>query len=220
MAKLAVAAPAAATAPVAKIVVVDRATLDGRADEGRCYIEGGVAVPPETARRLACDAVVFAVTEAADGRPLDVGRSSRTPPTRLRRALHRRDRGCRFPGCGARRFLHAHHIVHRTEGGETKLSNLILLCGRHHRLLHEGGYRIERPGDHRFVFLDKAGRVVPESPPMTPVGGPSLKAQNEAAGLALTPEHCRSLGEGEPYDLGIVIDVLVARAQQASPAAA
>ncbi|MCA1842934.1 MAG: HNH endonuclease, partial [Actinobacteria bacterium] len=168
MAKLAVAAPADATPPVAEIVIVDRATLRGDRDEGLCHIDGGVALPPETARRLACDAIVVAMVEAADGTPLDVGRKRRTPPAALRRALRRRDRCCRFPGCGSRRFLHAHHIVHWINGGKTMLVNLILLCSRHHRLIHEGGYRIETPGDHVFTFLDPVGRQVPESPPLTP----------------------------------------------------
>jgi hypothetical protein len=183
--------------------------LGGERDEGRCHLDGQVALPPETARRLACDATVVALVEAADGTPLDVGRRRRTTPAALRRALRRRDRGCRFPGCGRRRFLHAHHIVHWINGGETKLANEILLCSRHHRLVHEGGFRIETPADHVFVFFDPAGRVVPEVPAVEAVAGPALAERNEAAGLSITPATCRSLGEGEPYDLGLTIDALV-----------
>jgi uncharacterized protein DUF222/HNH endonuclease len=208
MATLALAAPSDAAPPVPEVIVVDRATLSGASDEGRCHIDGGVALPPETARRLACDATVVAMIEAADGTPLDVGRKRRTPPARLRRALRRRDRGCRFPGCGRRRFLHAHHIVHWINGGETKLINLILLCSYHHRLVHEGGYRIESPG-HVFVFFDRAGRELPESPPPIPAAGASLLERNADAGVSITPDSCRSLGGGEPYDLGFTIDALV-----------
>jgi hypothetical protein len=210
MAQLALAAPQDATPPVPEVIIVDRATLSGASDEGRCHIDGGVALPPETCRRLACDATVVAMIEAANGTPLDVGRKRRTPPPRLRRALRRRDRGCRFPGCGRRRFLHAHHIVHWINGGETKLVNLILLCSHHHRLVHEGGYRIESLGDHVFVFFDRAGREVPESPPPMPAAGPSLLNRNDTAGLSITADTCRSLGGGESYDLGLTIDVLVA----------
>ena len=96
MAKLALPAPADASPPPPEVVIVDRATLAGDRDDGRCHLDGGVAIPPETARRLACDATVVALIEAADGTPLDVGRKRRTPPTPLRRALRRRDRGCRF----------------------------------------------------------------------------------------------------------------------------
>ena len=209
MAKLALAAPTDATPPVPEVVIVDRATLSGASEEGRCHLDGGAALPPDTARRLACDATIVAMIEAADGTPLDVGRKRRTPPARLRRALQRRDGCCRFPGCGRRRFLHAHHIVHWIKGGETKLVNLILLCSFHHRLVHEGGHRIENLGNHVFVFFDSAGREVPESPPPVPAVGPNLMERNDAAGLVITPENCRSLGGGEPYDLGLTIDALV-----------
>src|SRR5207253_3680330 len=124
MAKLAVSAPAGSAPAPPEIVIVDRATLAGETDSGRCHLDGGPAIPPETARRLACDATVVALVEAADGTPLDVGRKRRTPPAPMRRALRRRDGSCRFPGCGHRRFLHAHHIRHWANGGETKLTNL------------------------------------------------------------------------------------------------
>jgi hypothetical protein len=212
MAHLALAAPADAAPAPAQIVIVDRAVLTGASDEGRCHLDGGAAIPPETARRLACDASVVALLEAADGTPLDVGRKSRTPPAALRRALRRRDGGCRFPGCGRRRFLHAHHIVHWGLGGHTSFVNMILLCSRHHRLVHEGGYRVETPSDHVFAFFDPAGRPIPEVPAAAPAAGPDLVGRNDAAGLTVTSESCRSLGGGEPYDLGLTIDVLVAAA--------
>ncbi|HET9769720.1 MAG TPA: DUF222 domain-containing protein [Acidimicrobiia bacterium] len=211
MAHLALAAPADAGPAPAEIVVVDREVLTGASDEGRCHLDGAVAIPPETARRLACDASVLTLVESAGGTPLDVGRKQRTPPAALRRALRRRDGGCRFPGCGRRRFVHAHHIVHWAAGGPTSLTNLILLCSRHHRLVHEGGYRIETPAPHHFVFLNPAGHPIPEVPAPTGAAGPDLACRNGAAGLSVTAESCRSLGEGEPYDLGMTIDVLVAR---------
>lgn len=208
-AKLALVARGDAEPPPPAVLIVDRATLEGADEGGRSYLEGVGAIPPECARRLACDAKVTALLEGADGSPLDLGRSQRTPSIRLRRALRRRDGGCRFPGCGQRRFLHAHHIVHWSHGGETKLWNLILLCGRHHRLLHEGGFRIESRAGGEFAFFDRNGQRVPEVPPAVPVGGPPLAVQNELAGLAIDPETCRSLGNGGAYDLGMTIDALV-----------
>ncbi|MBT8396631.1 MAG: HNH endonuclease, partial [Gemmatimonadetes bacterium] len=68
------------------------------------------------------------------------GRRTRTVSPSLRRALEARDRGCRFPGCGLR-FAEAHHDKHWADGGETRLRNLVLLCRRHHRAVHEGGVR-------------------------------------------------------------------------------
>ena len=83
---------------------------------------------PETARRLACDASIVRLIER-DGRPLSVGRKTRSIPPALQRALHARDGGCRFPGCGSRRFVDAHHIAHWAHGGATELANLVQLCG-------------------------------------------------------------------------------------------
>ena len=92
------------------------------------------AICAESARRLACDASL-----------VSVGRKSRVVPAAMRRALDARDEGrCRFPGCENRRWVDAHHIVHWARGGETKLDNLVLLCSRHHRLVHEGGFGLAR----------------------------------------------------------------------------
>jgi hypothetical protein len=80
----------------------------------------GSHVSAETSRRLACDAAVVHWNENADGDPLSVGRRTRTIPPAIRRALKRRDGGCRFPGCSATRFVDAHHVHHWTDGGETR----------------------------------------------------------------------------------------------------
>ncbi len=82
-----------------------------------------------------------------NGRLTEIGARTRTIPPALRRALEHRDRGCRFPGCGLP-FGQGHHIRHWAHGGPTTLSNLVVLCRRHHRSVHEEGYRIEtlRPG--------------------------------------------------------------------------
>jgi 5-methylcytosine-specific restriction endonuclease McrA len=80
------------------------------------------------------------------GRVLEVGARTRTIPPALRRALHHRDRGCRFPGCGVP-FGQGHHIRHWAQGGPTTLSNLALLCRRHHRAVHEEGYQVDRQAD-------------------------------------------------------------------------
>ena len=97
----------------------------------------------ETSRRMACDASVVHWHETQDGEPLSVGRKTRSIPLAIRRALQRRDGGCRFPGCTCSRFVDAHHITHWADGGETGMDNLVLLCRRHHRMVHEGG-----SGDH------------------------------------------------------------------------
>jgi len=68
-------------------------------------------------RRIACDGDLVVVVEDREGKPLSVGRKTRTVPAAMHRALWVRDRGCRFPGCGRTRFVEAHHVVHWASGG-------------------------------------------------------------------------------------------------------
>ncbi len=90
------------------------------------------------ARYLACDASVSRVVLGPRSEPLDVGRRTPVVPTAMRRAVVVRDRRCRFPGCDRpHTWCDAHHIVHWARGGPTSLQNLVLLCRRHHRLVHE-----------------------------------------------------------------------------------
>src|SRR6056297_3406682 len=78
-------------------------------------------VSAETSRRLACDCGVVHWHEDEAGSALNVGRKTRSIPPAIRRALQRRDQGCRFPGCSAHKYVDAHHIEHWTDGGETKM---------------------------------------------------------------------------------------------------
>ena len=133
-------------------------------EPGRSELEDGTRVSAETSRRLSCDASVVRVTYDRDGSVLDVGRRTRTIPPALRRALDVRDRGCRFPGCGVR-FTDGHHVIHWADGGPTSLSNTVLLCEFHHRLLHEGGYRVEMAAGRLPNFYDPRGIPVPDQPP-------------------------------------------------------
>jgi hypothetical protein len=85
--------------------------------------------------------------------------------------LEFRDRGCTYPGCEARRHLHAHHIRHWADGGKTTMDNLTLVCGRHHRMLHEGGWTIRgRPPDG-LEFVDRWGAVRSDRTPVLPRAG-------------------------------------------------
>jgi Domain of unknown function (DUF222)/HNH endonuclease len=145
------------------LVHVEAGTLSGAGEAGRCELDSGAPLTPETARRLACDASIVRVLER-DGTPVRMGRKTRSIPPALRRALHARDRVCRFPGCGSRRFVDAHHIDHWAHGGPTDLDNLVQLCGAHHRLLHEGGYRIERRSGGGLCFRRPDGRTISECP--------------------------------------------------------
>jgi HNH endonuclease len=98
---------------------------------------------PAAARRIACDAGIIPAVLGTASQTLDVGRQSRLATGPLRRALVLRDRGCAFPGCDRPpRWTDAHHIQHWSDGGPTDLSNLLLLCGHHHRLVHHSEWRV------------------------------------------------------------------------------
>jgi hypothetical protein len=170
-------------------------------------LEEGPPLAAETARRLACDASIVEIRER-DGEPLSVGRKRRTIPPAMRRALHTRDRSCRFPGCDNRRFLYAHHVQHWAAGGETKLTNLVLLCGRHHRFLHEGGYSIVALGDGRLAFRDPWGGPLPTVP--RPPPGDSNRLLERNGSLRIGADTCKG-GDGDRMDLGLVVDGLLAR---------
>jgi hypothetical protein len=173
------------------VVHVDADALTGDG-EGGCVLEDGPALAPETARRLACDASVVASSER-NGKTVRLGRKTRSISPALRRALRTRDRGCRFPGCENHRFVDAHHVRHWARGGETTLANLVLLCRRHHRLVHEGGYGV----DERMRFYDPWGRLMPrvwKPPPAAPVTqwtstSPSTRSSTQPA---LRSRHHRS----------------------------
>ena len=104
-------------------------------------------IHPETVKRLLCNARVQTVIEDRSGNVLGLGRMSREPSAWMIRQVRYRDRECRFPGCGARRFTEAHHVLWWRHGGRTDLDNLMLICSFHHRLVHEHGWSITREAD-------------------------------------------------------------------------
>ena len=118
-------------------------------------------LPLESVKRIACDSDKVVILEDADGEPLCIGRKTRVVPTAIKRALWSRDKGCVFPGCTNQRLVDAHHIRHWSAGGETSLENLMLLCTRHHRLVHEGGFSIEKDYLDRWMFKRPDGIAVP-----------------------------------------------------------
>jgi len=191
----------------ALVVHVDAAALtaDG---PGRSELEGGPVIAPETARRLGCDAQLATSVER-DGLPVSVGRARRSVPAGLRRLLEARDQGCcRWPGCETRVHLEAHHRRHWAHGGETSLDNLVLLCWRHHRLVHEGGYTIEDDAEGRLRFRNRHGVLCPTVPRPPPVSNvDELVAQNERLGLALDARTSRN-GHGDRLDLEYAVAAL------------
>jgi 5-methylcytosine-specific restriction endonuclease McrA len=192
------------------VVHVDAPALADPEQPGQSVLEDGAPVSPETSRRLACDASRVVMRHAPDGRLLEVGARTRTIPPALRRALHHRDRGCRFPGCGLR-FGQGHHVRHWAQGGPTTLSNLVLLCRRHHRAVHEEGYHVARQPDGALRFRRPDGRPFPEVPPPPAVPADpvqALRARHHAEGLRLHARTACPDWLGERLDLAWALDVL------------
>ena len=115
-------------------------------------------ISSKSAQRWACDCGLTRVL-LQDSVVIDVGRSKRTIKGPRRRALIARDRHCQWPGCdrpAAR--CDVHHVVHWLFGGGSELENQVLLCHRHHRLVHEGGWQMVKAED---------GRLMPIAPTIT-----------------------------------------------------
>ncbi len=192
------------------VVHVDAEVLADADQPGQSVLEDGARVPAGTSQRLACDASRVVMRHGRDGRVVEVDARTRTIPPALRRALHHRDRGCRFPGCGVR-FGQGHHIRHWAQGGPTTLSNLAMLCRRHHRAVHDDGYQVDRQPDGELRFRRPDGRPLPEVPPPLEVLGDPVKilrAQHDAEGLVLHARTATPGWLGERLDVGWAIDVL------------
>ena len=192
------------------VVHVDAAVLEDPDAAGQSALEPGARVSGETARRLACDASRVVMRHDPDGRVVEVGALTRTIPAALRRVLHYRDGGCRFPGCGLP-LGQGHHIQHWANGGPTTLSNLALLCRRHHRAVHEEGYQMKRQADGELCFWRPDGRLLPDVPPPAVVPTDSvaeLRAQHDAQGLHIHTRTSTPGWLGERLNVGYAIDVL------------
>ena len=185
------------------------AGTEATAPRGAWLGNSNVPVSAETARRIACDAGTVRMTHRS-GQILSVGRKTRTVPPPIRRALEFRDQGCRFPGCTSK-HCDAHHIVHWADGGETKPSNLVLLCRRHHRLLHEGGFRVRLAMDGAVEFTDPRGRPLERCPAPPPIGldaARELVEHLEDAGVLVTGKESIPRWDGKPLDLSYVMECL------------
>jgi len=215
------------------VVHVDAQTLRDGSD-GRCEHEDGPSLAAETARRFGCDASVIAIVEDENGEPLNVGRKTRTIPPAIRRALHARDKdGCRFPGCTNKHFVDGHHIQHWAQGGETRLSNLVLLCRFHHRQVHEGGVHVQVLDDGALRFTVKEGRSFASPVPArraaehcrpnehaTRGNWAQIVADLSESGVAIDPCTAVTRWRGERMDYGTAVDALLYRTRQAAAVSA
>jgi hypothetical protein len=190
--------------PVEVVVHVDAATLAG-------HTETSHGVSAETSRRLLCDCGVVPVLEDSAGRVIDAGKKRRTVSASLRRALTVRDGGCRFPSCTNRR-VDAHHLHHWLDGGETTLDNTALLCRRHHRLVHEERFTVDRSADGSLTFHDPHGQAVPPTglrEPRVPADGiVVLRRRAHEADLSIDADTAYPTWDGHHPDYDSILMTL------------
>jgi hypothetical protein len=142
---------------------------------------------------------------AADLTRHDLGRRSRLVSPALRALLGQVDgERCRFPGCDHTRFLHAHHLVFWRNGGRTDLSNIVLLCTRHHTLLHQAGYDLRLADDRTLTVRAPDGRLLEHHPALPPASAEALPL--------VAADALPSRWGGEKLDVGYVVNVLLQRA--------
>jgi hypothetical protein len=176
-------------------------------------LDDGTRLPAETLRRLACDTGLVTTRTDASGTVLDVGRRTRAIPPAIRRALWVRDRGCRWPGCPNTRFLHGHHIRHWLHGGPTSLENLVLLCSRHHRLVHEEGATIQTDmAAGTLTFRTGRGVPLPAVPTAVAIENATtaLQAWASERGLEIGPDTALPWWDGSVPDYDWTISSLLA----------
>jgi hypothetical protein len=171
---------------------------------GELTLEGR-RVAPEVAKRWACDIRASVMLEH-DGHPHDSGRDTRTINRRLRRALHRRDHGtCRFPGCAASSWLHAHHVNYWDNGGETRLDNLVSLCSFHHHQVHEGGWTIEILESTTIAWTDPHGQPAT----IEPLNGNTTPIETCGRQHGVDQRSIESQWHNDHLDFGFVISVII-----------
>ena len=135
-------------------LIVESSTLAKQPGSPAAELEWGEPIPAETARRLACDAAITPIVRGSESDQPRADRTTRTISGSQRKALAVRDRGCRFPGCDRPPgWTDAHHIHHWADGGNHQMPNLVLLCRRHHRMVHEEGWRVVWSQDRNLVAV-------------------------------------------------------------------
>ena len=136
----------------------------------------------------------------ADLRRLDLGRDSRLVSPALRELLGQLDgERCRFPSCDRSTHLHAHHVLFWAAGGGTDLHNLVLVCARHHTLIHTGGFQLVLSPDRTLTVRTAGDIPVPHHPELP---------QQPAQDLDQSVEPFTSGWQGDRFDLGYVVMVM------------
>ena len=159
-------------------VLVDLQTLRGALhDRSVSETSSGVALPPSTIRRLACEADLLPVVLGASGDVLDVGRARRLATAAQRRAIRAMHRTCVMPGCAIDvEQCRIHHVDPFALGGRTDLDRLVPVCELDHHRLHEGGWRLEIRPDRVITITRPDGVVVHHGASVDRTHGPPPRA--------------------------------------------
>ncbi len=160
------------------MVTIDHKDLVGATQRAGYAVFSG-QMSAGSIRKLACDADIIPLVLGSSGQVLDVGRAQRFFPPHLRRALVARDKGCAFPDCSIpASWCEAHHLKPWSRGGVTSIDNGVLLCSRHHHVIHQGAWTVQSrdgvpwftapralgpPGSARRNRYWQAGRIVDET---------------------------------------------------------
>jgi hypothetical protein len=180
--------PGATKSPYFVVVHVPIAALIDESGESSDFageLERDGWLNASTVQRVACDATIALAVDDDAGRTMYEGRSRRDPTGPQRREVRRRDRHCRFPGCGNVTFTNTHHIKHwKPDRGRTDLDNLCLLCVHHHHLVHQGDWTMSGNANEELTFVGPSGRVMTSrpSPLWTAVTGPAATRGQRAGG--------------------------------------
>jgi len=172
-------------------------------------LDEGPALSIHTLRRLCCDGTIIPILEDDAGNPLRIGRKARTVSPALRRAVERRDGGCRFPGCTQTQHVDAHHIVHWADGGPTDFDNLVSLCRKHHTWVHEGSFSIRVSVEGEVQFRNRHGILICANAQRRFSGNvDTIIEQNKALGLEITGKTSEPSWDGKPVDYDHILFVL------------
>jgi hypothetical protein len=164
-------------------------------------------LPPSTLRRMSIPSQRVPA-RAASLTGCDLGRDHRDASPALRALLgHLDGERCRFPSCARTTNLHAHHVIWWSADGPTDLANLILVCSRHHTLIHRDGYQLTLRADRTLEVRHADGTVIPHR--LTLPWAPADEL--DPAGL-IGPDTLPTAWTGEPMDLGYVVNVMLPHA--------
>jgi Domain of unknown function (DUF222) len=137
------------------------------AASGLAHLDQRIYLASTTRDMLLCDCITTSVWLKKNGNPFDVGTPESEIPTRNRRAVKSRDRGCRFPDCGrSSRWTDIHHMKHREQGGTHELENLVEMCRFHHRYAHRKGLRMYWGTDGITLMVEWPNGILKHAPPI------------------------------------------------------